>query len=209
MRIPRKLLAWSFGSATVVALVAIGSARLAPALAAGPGRALAGPVTLSEILFWAIALVTVAGAAAVALSRNIVYTALGLLMALLGAAALYIYLSADFVAVAQVLIYIGGVLVLVLFAIMLTNRIGDVDISNVSLGWVGGSLLMVATLPALLAVATKVPWPSRPGPMEVTTARIGHALLQQWLLPFELVSLILLATLIGAVVVARKELKAH
>jgi NADH-quinone oxidoreductase subunit J len=67
---------------------------------------------------------------------------------------------------------------------------------------------MVGLLPALLAVATQVPWPTREGAVEETTAAIGHALLQRWLLPFELVSLILLATLIGAVVIARKELKA-
>jgi NADH-quinone oxidoreductase subunit J len=208
MRTLRKLLAWSLGSAAVVVAVAVASAHLVPAVAAAPGGPSGGPVALVEILFYAIAAVTVAGAAAVALSRNIVYTSLGLLMALLGVSGLYVYLSADFVAVAQVMVYIGGVLVLILFAIMLTNRIGDIDVSNVSLGWVGGALLMVAMLPVLLAVATKVPWPTREGPMEPTTAAIGHALLQRWLLPFELVSLILLATLIGAVVIARKELKA-
>jgi NADH-quinone oxidoreductase subunit J len=208
MRTLRKLLAWSLGSAAVVVAVAVASARLVPAAAAAPAARAGGPLTLAEVLFFAIAAVTVAGAAAVALSRNIVYTSLGLLLALLGVAGLYVYLSADFVAVAQVMVYIGGVLVLILFAIMLTNRIGDVDVSNVSLGWVGSGILLVGLLPVLLAVATQVPWPTREGATEETTAAIGHALLQRWLLPFELVSLILLATLIGAVVIARKELKA-
>lgn len=208
MRTLRKLLAWSLGCAAVIAAVAVASAHLAPALAAGPGARVAGPLTLADLIFYAIAAVTVAGAAAVALSRNIVYTALGLLMALLGVAGLYVYLSADFVAVAQVMVYIGGVLVLVLFAIMLTNRIGDVNVSNVTLGWAGGAMVLAGMAFPLLIIATRVPWPVRPSPMEPTTAAIGHALLQKWLLPFELVSLILLATLIGAVVIARKELKA-
>jgi NAD(P)H-quinone oxidoreductase subunit 6 len=173
------------------------------------GEVAVGPVTLADLIFYLCAAMAVGGAAGVALSRNILYSAIGLLMSLLGAGALYVFLSADFVAVTQLLVYIGGVLVLVLFAVMLTNQIGDVNVSNVSLGLPGGSLLLVATAPLLLAVASRTPWASRPEtPLAETTAEIGNAFLKQWLLPFELASLILLATLIGAVVIARKELKA-
>jgi len=130
-------------------------------------------------------------------------------MALLGTGALYIFLSADFLAVAQLLVYIGGVLVLILFAVMLTNRIGEVNVSNQSLGLVGGLAVFAAVTPLLVLVALLVPWPVRtPGPLAPTTARIGDEFLSTWLLPFEVASVVLLATLVGAVVMARKELKA-
>jgi NADH-quinone oxidoreductase subunit J len=208
MRIPKKLIAWIVGSAAVIGAVGVLSARLSPALAAGGFRPVAGPFTLADGIFYALAALTVGGAAAVAMSRNILYSALGLLAALLGVAGLYAILSADFVAVAQVFIYIGGVLVLILFAIMLTNRIGEVNISNASMGWASAGLLSAVMLAMILVVAFETPWPVRSTGSAPTTAPLGHALLQQWLLPFELASLILLATLIGAIIIARKEIRA-
>ncbi len=204
-----KIVLWFLASALAVAfLVYVVTQVIRPA-------ALATPVPESEqvgvtgVVFYALAGLTVLGAAGVALSRNILYSALGLLMALLGAGSLYVFLSADFVAVAQLLVYIGGVLVLILFAVMLTNRITDVRVSNSSLGLYGGVLLFVTTAPVLLAVAALTPWPSKaPAALEPTTAQIGNALLTRWLLPFEVASLVLVATLVGAVVIARKELKA-
>lgn len=167
------------------------------------------PPRLGDYLFYAIAALTVAGAAGVAFSRNVVWSAIGLLMALLGTGAVYVFLSADFLAVTQLLVYIGGVLVLILFAVMLTNRIGDVDVSNRSFGLLGGLALFAAVTPLLVFVAALVPWRSRPpGALAPTTAAIGDEFLSSWLLPFEVASVVLLATLIGAVVMARKELKA-
>ena len=174
-----------------------------------PGASAPGPAGLTDLLFYVIAAITVAGAAGVALSRNILYSAIGLLMALLGAGSLYVFLSADFVAVTQLLVYIGGVLVLILFAVMLTNRITEVNVSNVSFGKFGGVLLGVSVAPVLIAVVTLTPWPTRPSPAMATTAEaIGNGFLTRWLLPFEVASLVLLATLVGAVVIARKEIKA-
>ncbi len=177
--------------------------------------ALASPVPegstlgLPGVLFYLLAALTVAGAAGVALSRNVLYSAVGLLMALLGAGALYVFLSADFLAVTQLLIYIGGVLVLILFAVMLTNRITEVNVSNTSFGLFGGFLLFVSAAPVLLAVAMLTPWSTRtPDAAAPTTAALGNGFLTTWLLPFEVASLVLLATLVGAVVIARKELKA-
>ncbi|HET8723288.1 MAG TPA: NADH-quinone oxidoreductase subunit J [Anaeromyxobacteraceae bacterium] len=209
MRPTKKLLAWTLGSAAVIAAVGVLSARLSPALAAGGARPAAGPFTLADGVFWFLAALTVGGAAGVALSRNILYSALGLLASLLGVAGLYVFLSADFVAVAQIMIYIGGVLVLILFAVMLTNRIGEVKVSNASMGWASGGLLAALMLGLLLVVAFEVPWAVRPMPALPTTAPLGHGLLQRWLLPFELASLILLATLIGAIIIARKEIRAE
>ncbi|HET6437149.1 MAG TPA: NADH-quinone oxidoreductase subunit J [Anaeromyxobacter sp.] len=204
-----RLFAWAAASALVILFVVVlGSVALAPALEGGR-EAGGGQAGLSAVVFYALSAVTLAGAAAVAFARNIVYSAVGLLAALLGAGSLYVLLSADFVAITQLLVYVGGVMVLVLFAVMLTSRITEVNVSNRSFGAFGGFLLLVALAPVLWVVALVTPWHAQaPGPLAPTTAAIGDALLTRFLLPFEIASLILLATLIGAVVIARKELKA-
>jgi len=205
-RLASKLGLWALLLALVAGFVGYMSLRVLPDyIPAGSGA----PARLADYVFYAIATLTVAGAAGVALSRNIVWSCIGLLMALLGTGSIYVFLSADFLAVAQLLVYIGGVLVLILFAVMLTNRIGDVNITNTSVGLLGGIALFAAVTPLLVFVAMLVPWPTRPAPaLAPTTARIGNEFLSTWLLPFEVASVVLLATLVGAVVVARKELKA-
>jgi NAD(P)H-quinone oxidoreductase subunit 6 len=197
--------------AALAALVAVFVGVLGSRAASGyvlPADLELGPLTLRDVLFYAFAAMAVGGAAGVALSRNILYSAIALLFCLMGAGALYVFLSADFLAVTQLLVYIGGVLVLVLFAVMLTNRIGNVNVSNVSLGVPGGVALLCATAPVLVFVALATPWATRtPGALAPTTRAIGNELLTRWLLPFEIASLVLLATLVGAIVIARKELK--
>jgi NAD(P)H-quinone oxidoreductase subunit 6 len=204
---PRKILTWVVLAALVVTFVGVIGASMADG-AMLPADLSLGPITLRDVLFYAFAAMTVAGAAGVALSRNILYSAIGLLFALMGAGSLYVFLSADFLAVTQLLVYIGGVLVLILFAVMLTNRITEVNVSNTSLGLAGGVALLVATVPVLVFVAVAAPWAAQAAPaLAPTTRDIGNGFLTRWLLPFELASLVLLATLIGAVVIARKELK--
>jgi NADH-quinone oxidoreductase subunit J len=195
-------------TALVLAFLAfLGSRVLLPAEA--DAATTAWKLGLHDLLFYGVAAMTLAGAAAVALSGNIIHTAIGLLAALLGVGALYVFLSADFVAVTQLLVYIGGVLVLVLFAVMLTSKIGDVQVSNTSFGRAGGFGLLAAVVPVLVFVAVRAPWDEKvPGPLAPTTAAIGNEFLTKWLLPFELASLVLLATLVGAVVMARREIKA-
>jgi NADH-quinone oxidoreductase subunit J len=204
-----KILGWILGTALAIGFVVVmGQLAIRPAaLAMTPAEGV--PAGLVDVLFYVIAGLTIAGAAGVALSHNILYSAIGLLAALLGAGALYVFLAADFLAVAQLLIYIGGVLVLVLFAVMLTNRITEINVSNTSLGLWGGLMLFVAVAPVLLAVALVTPWATiAPGPHAYTTETIGNGLLTRWLLPFEVASMVLLATLVGAIVIARKEIKA-
>jgi len=204
-----KTIVWAVASALVIGfVVSISGRAILPAASASPIPSTGAP-GLPDLIFYAVAALTVAGAAGVALSRNILWSAIGLLAALLGVAGIYVLLSADFLAVTQLLIYIGGVLVLVLFAVMLTNRISDVNVSNTSAGLYGGVLIFVATVPVLLTVALVTPWrPRAVTELVHTTETLGNALLTRWLLPFEVASLILLATLIGAIVIARKEIKA-
>jgi len=112
------------------------------------------------------------------------------------------------VAVTQLLIYIGGVLVLIIFAVMLTSQISDINVSNRSLSLVGGSFvfLMIGTLLSYVAIWTPFKL-TTVAPVENTTVAIGNGLLQTWLLPFEIASVVLVATLVGAIVIARKEVK--
>lgn len=160
------------------------------------------------VVFYLLAAVTVGSAMGVAFSNNIVYSAFSLMGTLLGAAGLFILLAADFVAVIQVLIYVGGILVLTLFAVMLTHRIGDMRISNRALGRIP-SLLAIGVIGVVMARAVVTAnWHNAgPRPADPTTYGIGEAFLTQFVLPFELASMVLLAALIGSVVLSRKELK--
>ena len=161
------------------------------------------------VIFVFLALSTLIGAASVALSRNIFWSAMGLLSSLVGVGGLYVMLSADFVAITQVLVYIGGVLVLIIFAVMLTSHIQDINVSNRSMGLVGGYLVFFVTATLLCFVAIWTPWKlTGELPVADTTVAIGNGLLGTWLLPFEIASVVLVATLVGAIVIARKEVKA-
>jgi NADH-quinone oxidoreductase subunit J len=163
---------------------------------------------IATVVFYLIAAITVGSAAMVAFSRNIIYSAFSLLGTFAGVAGIYVLLGADFVAAVQVLIYVGGILVLILFAVMLTHRITDVQITNRSVGRIPG-LAAVAILVALLVqTIQETPWAkAKEIAYAPTTATIGDLFLENYLLPFELASLVLLAALIGAVVLARKEIK--
>ena len=159
-------------------------------------------------LFYFIAGITVVSALGVAFSRNVVYSAFSLMGTLLGAAGLYAFLAADFVAVVQILVYVGGILVFTLFAIMLTHQIADVQVSNRSVGRLPAFALVAGIGIAMGYAITRAPWATGdlkdPTP---TTFGIGESFLGPYLLPFELASIVLLTALVGAVVLSRKELR--
>lgn len=163
---------------------------------------------LGDLIFYLVAAVTIVSAAGVAFSPNIVYSAFSLMGAFMGVAGLYVFLAADFIAVIQVLIYVGGILVLIIFAVMLTLRIADVRISNRSVGRLPAFVIIgfvgVVMGRALLATHWHTVAPGTPVP---STYAIGDGFLGEYLLPFELASVVLLAALIGAVVLSRKELR--
>ena len=163
---------------------------------------------ISTAIFYLVAAITVGSAAMVAFSRNIIHSAFSLLGTFAGVAGLYVFLGADFVAGVQVLVYVGGILVLILFAVMLTHRITDVQITNRAAGRIP-ALVVVAILFALLVQSIgETPWAkAKEVVYRATAGSIGDLFLGDYLLPFELASLVLLAALIGAVVLARQEIK--
>lgn len=160
------------------------------------------------IVFYLLAFVTVVSAMGVAFSSNIVYSAFSLMGTLLGAAGLFVLLAADFVAVIQVLVYVGGILVLTLFAVMLTHRIADVRISNRSLGRLPALIVIAIVGFVMVRTAVRTAWHQvEVGAAAPTTYGIGDGFLTTYILPFELASMVLLAALVGAVVLSRKELR--
>ena len=163
--------------------------------------------TATTAVFYMMAGLAVVCAAGVALSRNILHSAFSLLGTLAGVAGLYFLLGADFVAVVQLLVYVGGILVLILFAVLLTREITDIKISNLSVSILGGlpaSLLMLAMV---LHTTIKAPFKMTVAVVAPTVNRLGDALLREYLLPFEVVSVVLLMALVGSMVIARRAVK--
>ena len=163
---------------------------------------------ISTAIFALIAAVTVGSAMMVAFSRNIIYSAFSLLGTFAGVAGLYIFLGADFVAAVQLLIYVGGILVLILFAVMLTHRITDVQITNRAAGRIPALVIIAVFVYLLIDAIRETPWVrAKQIVYAATTGTIGDLFLDHYLLPFELASLVLLAAMIGAVVISRKEIR--
>lgn len=160
---------------------------------------------MSAALGFALAAaVVVVAAVLVVRSRNLVHSVFWLALALLGTAALYALLDAPFLAGVQVLTYIGGVVTLMIFGVMVTGRhtgaVAEIDWSGSVRGLLvaGGFLALVGG--AILSTDLSGP----PPPPPPTTAELARSLLDEYLLPFEVTSLLLLAAVIGAVVLARR-----
>jgi NAD(P)H-quinone oxidoreductase subunit 6 len=159
------------------------------------------------LIFGALAVLAVVSALGVALSKSILYSGFSLLGTLVGVAGLYLFIGADFLGVVQLLIYVGGILVLILFAVLLTNRIGQIKVSNASMNFLAGVVGAVTIFVGLVYLALKTGWPRIETAAAPTTARLGDAFLREYLLPFELASLVLLMALVGAMVIARRAAK--
>ncbi|CUU05589.1 NADH dehydrogenase subunit J [Candidatus Thermokryptus mobilis] len=163
-------------------------------------------MSLFDIAFYIIAVLTIVSAIVVVSARNIVYSAFALLFTFFGVAGLYVLLNADFIAVTQVLIYVGGILVLIIFGIMLTTKFFDVPVRTETLHVVPAIVVTGAIMGTLVGVILKTKWFNLMDVQwENTTKRIGEKLMTDFLLPFEVASVVLLVALLGAVIIARRE----
>jgi len=161
---------------------------------------------LAQVIFYALAILTVGSAAITAFSRNIVYSAFALFGAFAGVAGIYVLLSADFLFIIQVFVYIGGILVVTIFAVMLTQGIADVHVSNRVVGPLPALLISLVAGGVMLYALLRTPWyVGKTATVAPTTYGIGDAFLGPYVLPFEIASMVLLAALIGAVVISRQE----
>ena len=161
----------------------------------------------AAVLFYLFAALVLGSALYVALTRHVVRAAFGLFVTFLGIAALYGWLGADFLAGTQLMVYAGGILVLMLFAVMLTRHALELQLPGEPTRWVPAALVGFGVA-ALLVVATLTArWAAvdNPPPPQPTTAALGQLLLTRYVLPFEIASVVLLAVLVGATVISRRD----
>ena len=162
---------------------------------------------MNPTTFWSLAVIVIGSSLLVVSLRNIFHAGLALVVTFVGVAGYYLALRADFLAVTQVLIYAGAIAVLILFAILMTHRAGDqkgVETHN-SLKVMG--LLVIMPLFGIIAtviVATFSLKDFTRAPVNTELSKIGERLLQAHALPFEIISVILLAAIIGAIIVGRE-----
>jgi NADH-quinone oxidoreductase subunit J len=161
-------------------------------------------MTGEAVVFWLFAIVTVGSAAVVVLSRTLIYSAFALLFTFFGVAGLYVLLGADFLAAVQLLVYVGGILVLLLFGVMLTHKIYDLDLKSETTQLLPGVIVAAGLFIILAATALRTQWAATPRTPAPTTNEIGRLFMGQYLLPFEAASILLLVALVGAAMIVRR-----
>lgn len=163
--------------------------------------------TFQQFIFVQIALFTALMAILVVVAKNLFHSALSLVGALFGVAGIYVLLEAEFLAVSQILVYVGGISTLITFAIMLTRSMmyGDTAPLNRQ---AGTAAIIVGTLFSVLAgLVAVIPWPNVALDLpdgEAMIAKIGQLFVTTYLIPFELMALLLLVVLAGAIMLARE-----
>ena len=173
-------------------------------------------MNISAYMFYFFAFMTIASAIFILTTRNVLYAAFALLGTFLGVAALYVFAGADFLAMAQIMIYIGGILILILFGIMLTNRIAGhqylVSSSRNSFFAVTGGItffgiLIIAILKANFTSLLWIQEARKKVPVNSTLEKIGENLMTDFIFPFEVAAIILMAALMGAAYIASQVVK--
>ena len=170
----------------------------------------------ATLVFWIIAVILVGSALAVVGLRNIVHSALALIIVFAMAAGIYVLLNAEFIAIVQILIYVGAITILILFAIMLTRVTGRESTNPVSRQWWLGAIVSILVGVGIIYAemnsshAVSIDGPASPLPGNVNNVvRIGQLLYSpigySYVLPFEVASLVLLVAIIGAIVIGRED----
>lgn len=156
------------------------------------------------IAFYVLAAMTIGSALAVVVVRNIIHAVIALIVTFAGLAGLYITLSADFIAITQILIYIGAISILFLFAIVLTprqerlNAEGFLRFPALAISGLVGAVLVYAAVDTQWNVTDSEGFPE-------TATAIGELLLDKYVLPFEIVSVLLIVAVVGSIVLVRPE----
>ena len=157
---------------------------------------------MSEIIFYFIALSTCVFAVLTVTSRLIFHSAVWLSLCLLSVAGIYFYLNAAFIGVIQVLVYIGGIITLFIFAIKLTAHIDDPSVRQTNRQVLPSALAAGILLAALVCIIRFFPRPP-PQVAELTLKDLGKSLMTTYVLPFEFISVLLLAVMVGAIVIGK------
>lgn len=159
---------------------------------------------MNEIILFLIILSACVFAFLSVVSRDIFHCAVWLALTLLSIAGIYFYLEAEFLGVIQVLVYVGGIITLFVFAIKLTAHMGDAAIKQTNKQVVPSVIVTGILLYSLLKVVSSNPWQAvQPQAPVFSLKDLGRALMTTYVLPFEFVSLLLLAVMVGAIVIGR------
>jgi len=162
-------------------------------------------MNVEALVFYTLAALTLVSGAVVVLARSLIVSAFALLTAFLGVAGFYLLLGADFLAGTQLLIYVGGILILLLFGVMLTHKLYDLDVKSERAQLLPSLIVAAAIFTVLALTAVRTEWAIGPGATPgPTTAAIGKLFLTDFLLPFEAASVLLLVALMGAALIVRR-----
>ncbi len=164
------------------------------------------PEAVLQPVFYLVAALTVFFSLRVVTSRNIFHSAIFLAMALLSVATVYLYLDAEFLAIAQVLIYVGAIVILFLFVIMLTANIQDRSVRQANEQVLVSAISALAFLIIFIKIIRINHWhQSSQTPGVLSIAQLGRSLMTTYILPFEVISLILIAVLVGAIIIGKTD----
>ena len=162
----------------------------------------------TQIVFYCFAVVIIGSAAMVVFSRSLIRSAFALLFTFFGVAALYVFLGADFLAATQMVIYVGGILVLLLFGVMLTHKLYDLNLRGEAYQFRPALLVTLIVFGTLVFFMLQTRWfEGGQSADEPTTAAIGELFMRDYILPFEVASILLLIALIGAAMIVRRKSK--
>ena len=157
--------------------------------------------TAVVVSFWIMAVITLVSALMVGLVRDLIHAVLFLILSFIGIAGLYVTLSADFVAVVQVLIYAGAISVLMLFSILLTPRSARDNAAVSYVAPVASVAILVAVI--IIYAGLETDWVKASNDFSSTAREIGNALLKPYVLPFEVASVLLVVAMVGAIILVR------
>ena len=160
---------------------------------------------LTTILFYLFSIVTLGAAAIMVFSKNIVHSAFALMFSLMGVAALYVLLYADFLAATQLLVYVGGILILILFGLMLTTQGNTISFKSITVNLLPASVLSGAAAILLIYAFTATEWNliETVDPSEIIHD-LGMLLMGEYILPFIIVGVLLLIAIIGAILMSTR-----
>ena len=157
-----------------------------------------------HLAFWSLTAITIGSALMIIVSRNLIHAVIFLIFSFIGVAGLYLTLSADFLALVQILVYVGAIAVLMLFAIMLTPRASR-DNAETMMRY-PAAIIMGLVIAAGVFVALETDWGAMRGEAIPEQARvIGESLINEFVLPFEIGAVLLTAALVGAIALARED----
>ncbi len=161
---------------------------------------------LTYVAFVVMAGIALGGAFMVAAFRNILHAALALMLSFMGVAGLYVLLEAEFIAAAQVLVYVGAISILIVFAVMLTRGLMQGAEPSQNSQWIAAAGVATILFGVLFFVAVGTAWPQAQTALKGDLIpALGKELMTTYVFPFEIASLLLLGALVGAIVIAREK----